>query len=295
MTSSVQLGAYTLPNRIVIATNPRSQAGNRLIQPEAVTYYSRRASCGLVITEPTLVTPSNTPSNYPGIYTLQQLSSWKSVTEAVKKQNGKIFLQLWYRLESEKRSDSDRVKIIKLFRRAAQNALVAEFDGIEISLNTDNYSDRNNHKSECQERSQNYMNLFSSVIEEVASIWGKNKIGIKLTAEGGQPQAPPLQGGERLTSKSEFLKIRQFNSIRDFYDFLDYLNFYQIAYLHLTDSVTKNFCQTKIAANWLNLLHSIYSGKVIIGYQDSYQGTKDTIIGYSADLIAFNNLSQLSI
>ncbi len=56
LTSPVRLGAYTLPNRIVIASKPQLLTDNNLPQPQALDYYARKASCGLIITEPTLVT-----------------------------------------------------------------------------------------------------------------------------------------------------------------------------------------------------------------------------------------------
>lgn len=96
LTSPVRLGAYTLPNRIVIASKPQLLADNNLSQPQALDYYARKASCGLIITEPTLVTADETLPNYPGIYTHQQVQSWRAITETVREKKGKIFLQLWY-------------------------------------------------------------------------------------------------------------------------------------------------------------------------------------------------------
>jgi hypothetical protein len=61
------------------------------------TYYTQRASAGLIITECTMVSPfSNGYMNCPGIYSSEQVKGWKLVTEAVHAKGGKIFLQLWH-------------------------------------------------------------------------------------------------------------------------------------------------------------------------------------------------------
>ena len=133
LASPVSLGAYTLPNRLVIAPHSRSQADNHLLQSEAISYYSNRASCGLIITEPTLVAPQKKLPHYPGIYTRQQLYSWSNVTEEIRKQNGKIFLQLWYNKTIGQ--CPRRLELIGMFRGAAENALAADFDGVEVNLN----------------------------------------------------------------------------------------------------------------------------------------------------------------
>ena len=54
----VQVGPYTLPNRIVMApmTRSRAEAGN-VPSDLAVTYYAQRASAGLIVTEGTQVSP----------------------------------------------------------------------------------------------------------------------------------------------------------------------------------------------------------------------------------------------
>ncbi|MCC0176841.1 hypothetical protein I4641_07605 [Waterburya agarophytonicola K14] len=73
LTSPVQLGAYTLANRIVFASNLRSQAYNHLPQPEAITYYGDLADYGLIITEPTLIAPLDPLSHYPEVILLNTI------------------------------------------------------------------------------------------------------------------------------------------------------------------------------------------------------------------------------
>jgi N-ethylmaleimide reductase len=97
------LSPYTLDdlelrNRIVMAPMTRCRAvkGN-VPGPLTVTYYTQRASAGLIITEGSQVSPQGVGFNRtPGIYSPDQVAGWKEVTSAVHHAGGKIFLQLWH-------------------------------------------------------------------------------------------------------------------------------------------------------------------------------------------------------
>ena len=94
----VQFGPYKLSNRIVMAplTRSRAQKGDipSLLAPE---YYRQRATAGLIITEATQISPQGKGYAFtPGIYNSVQVDGWKSVTEAMHKEGGRIFLQLWH-------------------------------------------------------------------------------------------------------------------------------------------------------------------------------------------------------
>jgi len=54
----IQIGPYTLPNRIVMAPMTRNRAGDGNVpQPLNAEYYAQRASAGLIITEATQISP----------------------------------------------------------------------------------------------------------------------------------------------------------------------------------------------------------------------------------------------
>jgi len=92
------LAGLSLSNRVVMApmTRSRAEAGN--VPSELVaTYYTQRASAGLIITEGT--SPSADGLGYariPGIYSDAQVAGWKRVTDAVHARGGKIFVQLMH-------------------------------------------------------------------------------------------------------------------------------------------------------------------------------------------------------
>jgi N-ethylmaleimide reductase len=165
-----ELGSLTLSNRVVMAPLTRNRAGAGFVPSEfAATYYSQRASAGLLIAEATQISQQGQGyQDTPGIYTQAQIEGWRKVTEAVHAKGGRIFLQLWHvgRVShvdlqehgaapvapsalraatkvfvnngfvdaSEPRSleISEMPGVVNDFRQAAANAIVAGFDGVEI-------------------------------------------------------------------------------------------------------------------------------------------------------------------
>src|SRR5581483_5738236 len=96
--SSFKLGELELPNRMVMSALTRCRAieGN-VPNPLAATYYTQRASAGLILTEATQVTPMGQGyPNTPGIHSPEQVKGWIKITDAVHHAGGRIFLQLWH-------------------------------------------------------------------------------------------------------------------------------------------------------------------------------------------------------
>ena len=97
----IQVGAWTLPNRVVMAPLTRNRAPGQVPTPLMATYYAQRAQrdqgAGLIITEATPVCPEGHGyADTPGIHTPQQVQAWKAVTEAVHREGGHIVVQLWH-------------------------------------------------------------------------------------------------------------------------------------------------------------------------------------------------------
>jgi len=164
------LGSLTLSNRVVMAPLTRNRAGEGFVPSEfAATYYSQRASAGLLISEASQISQQGQGyQGTPGIYTRAQVDGWRKVTAAVHAKGGHIFLQLWHvgRVShvdlqengaapvapsalrpatkvfvnnsfedvSEPRAleISELPGIVNDFRQAAANAIEAGFDGVEI-------------------------------------------------------------------------------------------------------------------------------------------------------------------
>ncbi|MFL6235822.1 MAG: alkene reductase [Thermoanaerobaculia bacterium] len=96
--SPVQVGPYTLRNRMVMAPMTRNRAGEGNVPSDlAVTYYAQRASAGLIITEGTQVSLQGVGyPGTPGIHDDAQVAGWRRVTDAVHARGGRIFAQLWH-------------------------------------------------------------------------------------------------------------------------------------------------------------------------------------------------------
>ncbi|MBB1405821.1 alkene reductase [Pseudoalteromonas sp. K222D] len=97
--SSVELGPYTLKNRIVMPplTRSRSTQPDNIPNDLMATYYAQRASAGFMVTEGTQIEPRGQGYAWtPGIHSAAQIEGWKKVTQAVHAKGGIIFAQLWH-------------------------------------------------------------------------------------------------------------------------------------------------------------------------------------------------------
>lgn len=166
---SLELGALTLPNRVTMAALTRSRAGRDGIPTQLhETYYTQRASLGLIVTEGVFPAVSGRAfPGQPGIETPEQSAGWRRVADSVHKAGGRIFMQVMNggRLthtsllegaepvapsalasgtavrdfESRKECpvpralESDEIpRIINEFRQGARNAIDTGLDGVEI-------------------------------------------------------------------------------------------------------------------------------------------------------------------
>jgi 2,4-dienoyl-CoA reductase-like NADH-dependent reductase (Old Yellow Enzyme family) len=165
----VQIGAWLLPNRLVMAPLTRCRASAGRV-PNALMrdYYVQRASAGLIISEATSVTPMGVGyPDTPGIWSGEQVEGWKQITKGVHEAGGRILLQLWHvgRISDPSYLDGqqpvapspvaapghvsllrpqrpfvtpralerDEIPgIIAAYRTGAENAQAAGFDGVEI-------------------------------------------------------------------------------------------------------------------------------------------------------------------
>jgi len=93
----IKLGDLTLPNRLAMAPLTRNRSPKAVPGPLAVTYYTQRATAGLLISEGTAITQQGQGyADVPGLYGPEQLAGWKKVTDAVHAAGGHIFTQIWH-------------------------------------------------------------------------------------------------------------------------------------------------------------------------------------------------------
>ena len=93
----LQAGDLHLANRIVMAPLTRNRAPGALPTPLMKTYYSQRASAGLIISEATAIShQAQGYADVPGIWSDEQVAAWKTITDAVHAADGKFVMQLWH-------------------------------------------------------------------------------------------------------------------------------------------------------------------------------------------------------
>lgn len=93
----IKLGALNMNNRFAMAPMTRARAPAREPTEAMVAYYRQRAGAGLIITEATQVSEQGTGSiATPGIHTDKQIDGWRRVTDAVHSRGGQIVCQLWH-------------------------------------------------------------------------------------------------------------------------------------------------------------------------------------------------------
>jgi N-ethylmaleimide reductase len=187
-------------------------------------YYAQRASAGLIIAEATMVMEGN--SSFwmePGIYSDAQVKGWKAVTDAVHAKGGQIVLQLWHGgrachpllnggaqpvapsalpitgdevhtpegkkpyVTPRELRDDEIPGIVAGFKKAAENAKAAGFDGVEVHgangyLLDEFLRDGANKRSGPYGGSiENRARLMLEVLDAAISVWGADRVGLRIS------------------------------------------------------------------------------------------------------------------
>jgi N-ethylmaleimide reductase len=223
--SPLKLGATTAPNRIFMAPLTRCRTSADHV-PSALMaeHYAQRASAGLIIAEATMAMEGNSAFwMEPGIYSAAQIAGWKLTTDAVHAAGGRIFLQIWhggrachpllnndvqpvapspiaitgdevhtpkgkqpYVIPRELRDD-ELPGIVAGFRKAAENAKAAGFDGVEVHGANGYLLDQflrdgsNKRSGPYGGPIENRARLMLEVIEAACSVWGSDRVGLRIS------------------------------------------------------------------------------------------------------------------
>lgn len=210
-------------------TRMRSKQPGDIPQEINVKYYAQRSSAGLIISEATQISQQGKgyPAT-PGIYLDEQIEGWKKVTKAVHENGGRIFLQLWHvgrishpshQIKGElpvapsaiaaKNSGTYTAEfkptsivtpraletaeiegIVADFKKAAQNAKMAGFDGVEVHgangyLLDQFLQDGSNKRTDQYGGSiENRARFLFEVMDAVISVWGAGRVGVRLSPYG---------------------------------------------------------------------------------------------------------------
>lgn len=218
--SGVKVGRYELRNRVAMAalTRCRANPADGIPNDLHIKYYSERAAnAAFVLTECTAIHPrGNCFPGSTGIWNEDQVEGWKKVTEAVHQKNGRIFLQIWHcgraatseligglkplapsSVKNRYKGDEPEAltvegikEVVELFRKGAERALNAGFDGLELhgangylvdqflrdatNIRDDDYG--GTPEKRCQ--------FALEVIDALISVFGSDRVGIKLSPTG---------------------------------------------------------------------------------------------------------------
>jgi N-ethylmaleimide reductase len=225
--SPYKLGNLELKNRMVMAPMTRSRAldGN-VPNPIAIEYYMQRAGAGLIVTEATQVSPQGVGYiRTPGIHSAEQIAGWKKITDAVHAAGGKIFAQLWhvgrishpdfhggalpvapsaiapkgtvFTAQGPKEMVTPRALelseipgIVDQFRKGAENAKAAGFDGVELHgangylLDQFTRHGSNKRTDGYGGTIENRARLPLEVTDAVVKVWGKERVGYRISPKG---------------------------------------------------------------------------------------------------------------
>jgi N-ethylmaleimide reductase len=313
--SPFHLGDLRLPNRIVMAPLTRSRATRDTLAPNDLNaeYYRQRASAGLIISEATQITQEGQGYIWtPGIYSEAQVEGWRKVTSAVHAEGGLIFIQLWHVgrvshvslqpgggqpvapsaiaaktetfLEAGRAAVSapralrlDEIpRIVAEYKKAAENAKRAGFDGIEIHgangyLIDQFLKDGTNKRADSYGGAvENRIRFALEVTDAVLSVWDKARVGIRLS-----PVSPANDAID-----SDPAKV--------FFPLVEALSLRGLAYIHVIEGATggpRDNAPFDFAA-----LRKIFRGAYIANNAYTRGLAIETLRAGRADLIAFGKL-----
>lgn len=301
-----RLGHIDLSNRLVMAPMTRSRAiGHNVPNPLAAAYYAQRASAGVIVSEATQVSPQGVGYiRTPGIHSAEQVAGWTIITDAVHRAGGKIFLQLWhvgrishpdfhggelpvapsaiaadgqvFTAKGPQQMVTPRALelaelpgIVEQFRKGAENAKAAGFDGVELHGANGYLLDQflrggANRRTDAYGGSvENRARLPLEVSRAVIDVWGADRVGYRISPNG------------------TFNSMSDSNPVETFSYMAGELNKLGIVYLHVVDPVADG--AKRVSA----LLRRKFDRTYIVNGGFDLDSANAAIRSGEADLVAF--------
>jgi len=311
--NTYELAGKTLQNRVVMAPMTRSRAQNpgALATDLMALYYAQRASAGLIITEGTQ--PSVGGQGYPstpGLHSADQVQSWKKVTDAVDAKGGVIFAQLMHTgrighadllpegltpvapspvaaagqvytakgpqdfQEPKEMTETEIEQAIADFANAAENAIAAGFDGIEIH-GANGYLVHQFLSTNANIRTDQWG----------GSVAGRIKFAIEVTKAISE-RIGASKVGIRISPANPFNSISEEGFEATYEALIKELAKLDLAYLHFMENPMQNGLLAKVRTWWPNtLIVNTFVGEKMKGKADL-----DYIQSGAADLVSLGQL-----
>jgi N-ethylmaleimide reductase len=280
-------------------------------------YSQRASDGGLIVTEATAIAPSARGYYHaPGLYTDEQVAGWQRITDAVRSKGAYFFTQLWhagrtthvsitgsqpvtasvdpaywadasivvdtpdgFKPTSPHRAleTSEITGILEQYRTAAENAVEAGFDGVELMAANghliDQFLQDNTNKRTDQYGGsiENRVRLLVEVVATLAEVWGAYRVGVRLAPSG------TFNGMGDSSPRTLFRYIAE------------RLNSFGLAYLHLIEPRVKGGetiaeAQAPVAAQELS---KIFRGPVIAAGGFNPNTAEAAVSSGDASMIAF--------
>ena len=312
----IVLGDMKLSNRVFMAPLTRNRATPNGVPGQwASTYYSQRASAGLIVTEATQISPMGKGYiNTPGIHSEEQIAGWKSVVDAVHGKGGRIFLQLWHvgrishssllpgnaspvapsaiRAQSQTVLETGFVDVsepralslteirstIEDYGRAASNAKAAGFDGVEIHA-ANGYLIDQFLRSKSNARTDTYGGSAANRVRCLGEVLD----AVLNVWEPGHV-------GVRISPLGTFNDMGDANPEETFACVVDVLNRHRPGYLHVVEDTIDETSPFEHKADFFRRLRSAWKGIYVAnGGYDAERGERAILEG-SADAVAYGRL-----
>jgi N-ethylmaleimide reductase len=315
--SAYKLGPYELKNRVIMAPMTRNRAGRgNAPQPMNALYYAQRAGAGLIITEASQVSAQGLGyPDMPGIYSPEQIVGWRLVTDLVHKRGGLIFLQLFHcgrishpslqpggatpvapsaiKPEGEAMTykgpspfvepralETEEIPgIVEQFRRGAENAREAGFDGVELHAANGYLLDQflrdgsNQRTDQYGGSAENRARLLFQVTEAVVNVLGDGRVGVRISPEN------PFNDMSDSNSEVLFSHLAQG------------LNRFPLAYLHVVEIDLTNPTDYSASLNPLTQkLRGIYKGVYMTNGGYGRDRAERVLERGDADIVSFGKL-----
>lgn len=308
----IQIGALDLPNRMVMAPLTRARSGlDRIPNALMAEYYSQRASAGLIISEATQISEQAAGwVETPGIYNQAQIQGWRSITDAVHQQGGKIVLQLWHtgrashpdfqpggglpisasalkpageiytpggkkEFVTPRAVDLDEIPgIIQQYGVATRNAQAAGFDGVEVH-GANGYLLDQFLRDGSNQRTDAYG----------GSIANRARLMLEVVAAVVDAWSAD-RVGVRLSPMNAFNDMRDSDPVATFTHAATALNEFNLAYLHLLEALPGH--PLAVEGEWVGpSIRQAFQGPLMVnGGYDAVTGD-DAIATGAADLVAY--------
>jgi N-ethylmaleimide reductase len=313
--SPFQLGDLHLNNRLVMAPLTRNRATKGTDAPNELNarYYRQRATAGLIISEATQISQQGQGYIWtPGIYTEAQIAGWTKVTDAVHQAGGRIFIQLWHvgrvshvslqpggakpvapsaiaaktktfiesgfveTSEPRALTVEEIAGIVDDYRKAAENAKRAGFDGVEIHgangyLIDQFLKDGTNRRTDHYGKTiENRARFALEVTDAILSVWDKNRVGIRLS-----PVSPANDAIDSNPAGTFGYLVRELSARK-------------IAYIHVIEGATGG-PRDNVPFDFL-ALRKAFAGAYIANKAYTRDLAIETLQQNRADLIAFGKL-----